>query len=229
MDCHGCGARHHPGCFAEHGRCSTFGCEAQNAERDAGPGDDLRAQVAVGFAHGRHGSNAEGFAWLGRGLSEQLECSHCQATCADAPLLAHCACNAVMHVDCYEAVGACRSPACALAPLGPLRIVSPGDAIRRRRWNVGSSLRNLGMIFGVPLLVCWALVALGGATAVTLVMVSVMSALCAFSFTYGTWLRRPLRAPEGSTAHAGSPEGDTTHEPGEAAGKSPARRSNLKA
>ncbi|MBL4847510.1 MAG: hypothetical protein JKY65_18485 [Planctomycetes bacterium] len=197
VECLECGTRHHPGCFAEHGECSTFGCASREAENHAGPGTDLRAQAALGVAHGRHGTNAEGFAWLRRGLSKDLVCSHCDASCANDPLVANCSCNTVMHVDCYEEVGSCQSPACKVGPVGPLRIISPADAIQRRRWNVGSSMRNLGMIFGVPLLLGWVLLAFDSSvTAGTLVLATAMSVLCALGFFCGSWLRRkPSAAP----------------------------------
>ena len=64
IECTSCGARHHPGCFEEHGACSTHACGSQAAEAVNNPDDSLAARVQMASDWGASGSSLEGLRWF---------------------------------------------------------------------------------------------------------------------------------------------------------------------
>lgn len=188
IECSTCGARHHAGCFEEHGSCSTHACGSKAAGAVANPDDALGTQLRAGARWGETGSQAEGLRWLLRGIRPSLECRACGRSCADAALVARCGCNEVMHAECWEARGSCPGTICRTVPR-PVHVMSPAQALLSNRRDAGASLKNLGAIFGLPLLVVLGLALSSGSQPGLVLLAGLATLLCAASFALGLWLR----------------------------------------
>lgn len=90
-DCVRCGTRHHASCFAEHGGCSTHGCGSTRAAAVQG-GARVGVQARPEFA--------------------PLSCGDCREPLPRETMVARCdGCGGILHVACYERLGACGAGA----------------------------------------------------------------------------------------------------------------------
>ena len=134
-------------------------------------------------------SNAEGLRWLRQGIWPTFRCPSCGETCEGSPRVVRCGCNRIMHVECYEALGSCPGAGCEAWPR-PVSVLTPAMARRRNRVDTGASLRNLGLIFGVPMGAVFVLALLSGSKRGLLLMSGFPALLLALSVALGQWLRR---------------------------------------